>query len=70
MTMTNPTFQESLEKLDRAIERTRNLNCIENEFNVLMIKAMGAQLRADVSELKSIMTQMEELHRELIASKN
>lgn len=59
------TFQETLEKLDRALERSRKQDQIDREIAILSIRGLGCQLRGDIDGLKDIVVRLEILQEEL-----
>lgn len=58
-------FHETLEKLDRALERSRKQDQIDREIAILSIRGLGCQLRGDIDGVKDIVVKLEILQDEL-----
>ena len=59
------TFHETLEKLNRALERNRRLDRINREIASLSIRGMECQFRGDMDALNDIANELEILRDEL-----
>ena len=59
------TFQDTLDKLDRALERSKKQDQIDREIAILSIRGLGCQLRGDIEGLKDIVIKLEILQDEL-----